>query len=78
MKLSLSTPFILIIKLYKITLSPLMGNSCKFYPSCSHYAIEAFQKRGVFAGIYLTTKRILRCNPFSKGGYDPVPCEHKH
>jgi putative membrane protein insertion efficiency factor len=78
MKLSLSTPFILIIKLYQITLSPLMGNSCKFYPSCSHYAIEAFQKRGVFAGIYLTTKRILRCNPFSKGGYDPVPCEHKH
>lgn len=55
-----------------------MGNSCKFYPSCSNYAIEAFQKRGVFAGIYLTTKRILRCNPFSKGGYDPVPCEHKH
>ncbi|HEX2788028.1 MAG TPA: membrane protein insertion efficiency factor YidD [Ignavibacteria bacterium] len=78
MKLSLSTPFILIIKLYQITLSPLMGNSCKFYPTCSNYAIEAFEKRGVLAGIYLTTKRILRCNPFSKGGYDPVPCNHKH
>lgn len=78
MKLSLSTPFILLIKLYQFTLSPIMGNSCKFYPSCSHYAIEAFEKRGVIAGLYLTSKRILRCNPFSQGGYDPVPCKHKH
>ena len=67
--------FILPIKFYKKFLSP--GNFgikvCIFEPSCSKYAIEALDRFGVFKGLYLATYRIIRCNPFSKGGYDPVP-----
>lgn len=67
----------LIIKLiiiYRKYLSPLKGRpSCIFVPTCSQYAIEAYEKYGVVKGSYLTVKRILRCNPLSKGGYDPVP-----
>jgi putative membrane protein insertion efficiency factor len=67
--------FILPIKFYKKYLSP--GNFgikiCIFEPSCSRYSIEALEKYGVFKGLYLATYRIIRCNPFSKGGYDPVP-----
>ena len=48
------------------------GVKCKFYPSCSQYAIEAFEKYGIWKGFWLSTKRIIRCNPFSKGGYDPL------
>ena len=62
-----------LIKLYRKYLSPLKRPCCRFTPSCSAYAIEAFQKRGFFVGFILTVWRILRCNPFSKGGYDPVP-----
>lgn len=66
--------FIFIISLYQKFISPLKRrSSCIFYPTCSSYAIEAFEKHGVIKGIYLTTRRILRCNPFHKGGYDPVP-----
>lgn len=50
---------------------------CKFYPTCSHYGIEALEKHGAVKGTYLTIKRILRCNPFTKGGYDPVPIENE-
>ena len=50
-----------------------MHNACRFTPTCSNYAIEAYQKYGFFKGTALTVWRILRCNPFSKGGYDPVP-----
>lgn len=64
---------IFLIGLYRKFISPIKPPSCRFRPSCSAYAIEAFQKRGFFAGFILTTYRILRCNPFSKGGYDPVP-----
>jgi putative membrane protein insertion efficiency factor len=64
-----------LIKLYKKYLSP--GNFglkiCIFEPSCSRYSLEALEKHGVFKGLYLTIYRIIRCNPFSKGGYDPVP-----
>ncbi|MEM8593762.1 MAG: membrane protein insertion efficiency factor YidD [Pseudomonadota bacterium] len=71
--------FIGLIKLYKVTLSPFIGWGCKFQPTCSSYGLEAFQTRNVFIAIYLTTVRVLRCNPFSSGGYDPVPtCEHQH
>ena len=62
-----------LIRLYKKYISPLKPPCCRFTPTCSAYAIEAFQKRGFFAGFILMTWRILRCNPFSKGGYDPVP-----
>ena len=64
-----------LVRLYKKYISPLKPPCCRFTPSCSSYAIEAFQKRGFFIGLILTIWRILRCNPFSKGGYDPVP-EH--
>ena len=62
-----------LIRLYQKYISPLKPPCCRFTPSCSSYAIEAFKKRGFFAGFILTTYRILRCNPFCKGGYDPVP-----
>ena len=62
-----------LIGLYRKFISPLKPPCCRFTPTCSAYAIEAFQKRGFFAGLILTVWRILRCNPFAKGGYDPVP-----
>ena len=62
-----------LIELYRKYISPLKRPCCRFTPSCSAYAIEAFRKRGFFIGFILTVWRILRCNPFSKGGYDPVP-----
>lgn len=65
---------IALIRFYQKYLSPLKSHpSCRFTPTCSAYAIEAFQKRGFFVGFALTVWRILRCNPFSAGGYDPVP-----
>ncbi len=64
---------VFLIRLYQKYLSPLKAPCCRFQPTCSQYAIEAFQKRGFFVGFALTVWRILRCNPFGKGGYDPVP-----
>ncbi|HOV33779.1 MAG TPA: membrane protein insertion efficiency factor YidD [Candidatus Hydrogenedens sp.] len=66
---------ILFIKAYQKGLSPLLGKHCRFYPSCSNYAIESFQRHGFIKGSILTIWRILRCQPFCKGGYDPVPLE---
>ena len=66
---------ILLIKIYKKTISPVFeffGFKCKFHPTCSEYTKEAIEKYGCFKGIFLGIKRILRCNPFSKGGYDPL------
>ena len=62
-----------LIGLYRKFISPLKPPCCRFTPTCSVYALEAFRKRGFFIGFILTVWRILRCNPFSKGGYDPVP-----
>ena len=62
-----------LIRLYRKYISPLKPPCCRFTPTCSAYALEAFSKRGFFVGLILTVWRILRCNPFSKGGYDPVP-----
>ncbi len=62
-----------LIKLYRKIISPIKPPSCRFTPTCSAYALEAFLKRGFFVGSALTLWRILRCNPFCKGGYDPVP-----
>lgn len=61
-----------IIDFYKIAISPYFGRNCRFYPSCSEYAKESIIKKGVLKGIFFTIVRIIRCNPFSKGGYDPV------
>ncbi len=62
-----------LVRLYQKLISPIKPSCCRFTPSCSAYAVEAFYKRGFFIGFILTVWRILRCNPFSKGGYDPVP-----
>lgn len=63
-----------LIRFYRRYLSPLKGHgTCKYYPTCSQYAIEAIEKYGAGKGTLLAVWRILRCNPFSKGGYDPVP-----
>jgi putative membrane protein insertion efficiency factor len=64
---------IAVVKLYKMIISPLLPPSCRFFPTCSIYCIEALQKHGLLKGAFLAVKRILRCNPFSKGGFDPVP-----
>ncbi|HLG27232.1 MAG TPA: membrane protein insertion efficiency factor YidD [Paenisporosarcina sp.] len=63
------------IKLYQKIISPLTPPSCRFYPTCSHYGVEAVEKHGALKGTYLAVKRILRCHPFNEGGYDPVPEE---
>ena len=62
-----------LISLYRKYISPLKPPCCRFTPTCSAYAIEAFTKRGFFVGLILSVGRVLRCNPFFKGGYDPVP-----
>ena len=62
-----------LIGLYRKYVSPIKPPCCRFTPTCSAYALEAFKKRGFFVGFILTVGRILRCNPFFKGGYDPVP-----
>ncbi len=64
---------ILLIKFYQSFISPLLGPSCKYHPTCSRYALEAFRQHNFFYASWLTVWRVLRCNPFSKGGYDPVP-----
>lgn len=64
---------IYLIKGYRKFLSPLKKNCCRFYPTCSAYALEAIEKHGAFKGMYLAVKRILKCHPWHKGGYDPVP-----
>lgn len=63
------------IYFYRYFISPLIGPRCRFYPSCSTYAVEAIKIHGALKGGYLAIKRILRCNPLSKGGEDPVPCK---
>jgi len=62
-----------LIKFYKYFISPLLGERCRFYPSCSSYALEALQSHGALSGLFLTLKRIIRCHPFHPGGFDPVP-----
>ena len=63
----------LLIRAYQLTLSKVLPPSCRFYPSCSQYGYEAFEKYGIVKGGWLTTRRILRCNPWNPGGVDPVP-----
>jgi len=67
----------LLIRGYQLALSPLFGPRCRFYPSCSCYAIEAIEAHGATRGTWLTIKRIGRCHPFHEGGFDPVP-KHTH
>ena len=64
---------IAMIKMYQKYLSPLKNTKCPYFPSCSNYGLEAIRRHGAFRGSLLASWRILRCNPFSKGGFDPVP-----
>lgn len=73
MKRILSLLLIVPIKIYQIIISPLLGPSCRFTPTCSQYAVEAIQKYGPFKGSWLSFKRILKCHPWGGSGYDPVP-----
>jgi uncharacterized protein len=70
-----------IIRFYQTAISPLTPPSCRFYPTCSHYGLEAIQRFGPLKGSFLTIKRILKCHPFHPGGFDPVPekeTKHSH
>ena len=64
---------IALIKLYQVTVSRLLPRTCRFHPSCSQYTIEALQTYGLWRGLLIGVKRVLRCHPFSPGGEDPVP-----
>jgi len=64
------------IRLYQLGLAPVLGNNCRFEPSCSHYAAEAIARHGPWRGGRLALGRILRCHPWNRGGYDPVPPLH--
>lgn len=61
------------IRAYQYAISPMMASHCRYYPSCSQYAVEAISHHGGIRGLYLATRRLLRCHPWAKGGYDPVP-----
>ncbi|EMT45586.1 membrane protein insertion efficiency factor YidD [Anoxybacillus flavithermus] len=65
--------FILLIRFYQRFVSPLKLPTCRFYPTCSHYGLEAIRRFGALKGGYLTVKRLLKCHPFHPGGFDPVP-----
>ena len=65
------------IKIYKFLISPLLGNSCRYLPTCSEYSIDALKTYGFFKGIFLSIKRILSCHPWASGGFDPVKKEMK-
>ena len=62
-----------LIHFYRIAISPFIGNCCRFLPTCSEYGLEAVKKHGAVKGAWLAAKRVCRCHPFRKGGYDPVP-----
>lgn len=68
-----NVPFIAVIWAYRVTLSPLVGRHCRFAPTCSRYALEAYRLHGPIRGTRLTVARLLRCHPWCPGGYDPVP-----
>ena len=68
-----SNGLLLLIDLYRVTLAPLIGGFCRYEPSCSRYADEAVRRHGPRRGAKLALRRLLRCHPFHKGGYDPVP-----
>ena len=67
---------VLPIRIYQILVSPLLGDRCKYYPSCSEYAAQAITRFGILRGLILAAWRLLRCNPWSRGGFDPVEEQH--
>lgn len=72
----MSKVLIALLRVYQVVISPLIGPRCRFYPSCSNYAIEAMRVHGALRGSGLAAWRVLRCNPLSNGGLDPVPPRH--
>jgi putative membrane protein insertion efficiency factor len=62
-----------LIRFYQYAISPLLGRRCRFFPSCSEYAVEALQKHGALTGTWLALKRLSHCHPWNPGGFDPVP-----
>jgi putative membrane protein insertion efficiency factor len=68
-----SAPFIWMIRLYQLIISPWLPSRCRYTPTCSQYGIEAFKKYGPIKGFWLTAKRVVRCNPWGGHGHDPVP-----
>ncbi len=73
MKAMLAKPLIWLVRGYQLVISPFVPPSCRFHPTCSHFAIEALQKHGVLKGGWLAVHRIFRCHPWHPGGHDPVP-----
>lgn len=73
LKKILIAPFVFLVRVYQIIISPLLPATCRYQPTCSHYMVEALQKHGVWKGLYLGTKRIASCHPWGGSGYDPVP-----
>ncbi len=69
--LAVSTVLILLIRVYQLTISPMLGPTCRFEPTCSRYTIEALRKYGLFKGLFKGLTRLLRCHPWHPGGYDP-------
>ncbi|HET6720513.1 MAG TPA: membrane protein insertion efficiency factor YidD [Rhodocyclaceae bacterium] len=68
-----SWPLIGLVRVYQYAISPFLGRRCRFFPSCSEYAVESLQRHGVVKGLWLTIRRVGRCHPWHPGGYDPVP-----
>ncbi len=68
-----SWPFIALIRLYQLIISPVLGPKCRFTPTCSQYGIDAFRKYGPIKGLYLTLRRVVKCHPWGGHGYDPLP-----
>jgi uncharacterized protein len=66
-----------LIKIYQYGISPFLGGNCRFYPTCSEYALEAIEIHGALKGSWLAIKRILRCHPYNEGGCDPVPVKNE-
>lgn len=77
-KNGLRNTLILLVKFYRKFISPLKPPSCIYTPTCSSYALTALERYGFFKGGYLAIKRVLRCHPYAKGGYDPVPTKEEH
>jgi len=64
---------LVVLRFYKAQVSPLLPDACRYLPTCSEYAMEAVEQHGAFRGTLMAVRRVLACNPFSRGGYDPVP-----
>ena len=73
----LVAPFVLLVRLYQVAISPYTPSTCRYSPTCSHYTIEALKKRGLLVGAWLSLKRVFSCHPWGSGGYDPVPEKDK-